>query len=66
MIARLKPYSQYKNSGVPWLEHIHEEPYRFLICADKFQTGYDEPLLHTMYVDALVGKELRDRRLAGP
>jgi type I restriction enzyme, R subunit len=24
---------------------------RFLICADKFQTGYDEPLLHTMYVD---------------
>ena len=22
----------------------------FLICADKFQTGYDEPLLHTMYV----------------
>jgi type I restriction enzyme R subunit len=27
------------------------EPYRFLIVADKFQTGYDEPLLHTMYVD---------------
>ena len=22
-----------------------------MICADKFQTGYDEPLLHTMYVD---------------
>src|SRR5262249_36582093 len=21
------------------------------ICADKFQTGYDQPLLHTMYVD---------------
>ncbi len=30
---------------------IQEHPYRFLICADKFQTGYDEPLLHTMYVD---------------
>ena len=28
-----------------------QDPYRFLICADKFQTGYDEPLLHTMYVD---------------
>jgi len=28
-----------------------QEPYRFLIVADKFQTGYDEPLLHTMYVD---------------
>ena len=30
---------------------IKTDPYRFLICADKFQTGYDEPLLHTMYVD---------------
>ena len=30
---------------------IQEDPYRFLICADKFQTGYDEPLLHAMYVD---------------
>ena len=30
---------------------FREDPYRFLICADKFQTGYDEPLLHTMYVD---------------
>ena len=33
---------------------IREEPYRFLICADKFQTGYDEPLLHTMYVDKML------------
>lgn len=32
-------------------ERIQKDPYRFLICADKFQTGYDEPLLHTMYVD---------------
>jgi type I restriction enzyme R subunit len=32
-------------------EKIQTDPYRFLICADKFQTGYDEPLLHTMYVD---------------
>jgi type I restriction enzyme R subunit len=30
---------------------IQEDPYRILVCADKFQTGYDEPLLHTMYVD---------------
>ncbi len=30
---------------------IQEDPYRFLVCAEKFQTGYDEPLLHTMYVD---------------
>ncbi len=32
-------------------DKIQEDPYRFLICAEKFQTGYDEPLLHTMYVD---------------
>ena len=32
-------------------DRIQDDPYRFLICADKFQTGYDEPLLHTMYVD---------------
>ena len=32
-------------------ETFQEDPYRFLVCADKFQTGYDEPLLHTMYVD---------------
>jgi len=25
--------------------------YRILIVAEKFQTGYDEPLLHTMFVD---------------
>ena len=34
-----------------------EEPCsRVLIAADKFQTGFDQPLLHTMYVD---------KRLAG-
>lgn len=32
-------------------DRLQQEPYRFLVCADKFQTGYDEPLLHTMYVD---------------
>lgn len=32
-------------------DQIREDPFRILVCADKFQTGYDEPLLHTMYVD---------------
>lgn len=32
-------------------DQIEKDPYRFLICADKFQTGYDQPLLHSMYVD---------------
>jgi type I restriction enzyme R subunit len=35
-------------------DRIAEDPYRFLVCADKFQTGYDEPLLHTMYVDKVL------------
>jgi type I restriction enzyme R subunit len=28
---------------------------RFLIVANKFQTGFDQPLLHTMYVDKKLG-----------
>lgn len=33
-----------------------EQPeYRFLIVANKFQTGFDQPLLHTMYVDKKLG-----------
>ena len=39
----------FPSSDIP--DKIQDDPYRFLICADKFQTGYDEPLLHTMYVD---------------
>ena len=35
-------------------DKFQDDPYRFLICADKFQTGYDEPLLHTMYVDKVL------------
>ena len=35
-------------------DKIQQDPYRFLICAEKFQTGYDEPLLHTMYVDKVL------------
>ncbi len=33
-----------------------EQPeYRFLVVANKFQTGFDQPLLHTMYVDKKLG-----------
>ena len=39
----------FPSSGIA--EQFREDPHRFLVCADKFQTGYDEPLLHTMYVD---------------
>jgi type I restriction enzyme R subunit len=29
--------------------------YRLLLAADKYQTGFDQPLLHTMYVDKRLG-----------
>ncbi|MEQ4519291.1 DEAD/DEAH box helicase family protein [Pseudarthrobacter sp. B907] len=32
-------------------EQVKTDPHRVLVVANKFQTGYDEPLLHTMYVD---------------
>lgn len=41
-------------NGFPSAEiekRMEDEPYRILIVANKFQTGYAQPLLHTMYVD---------------
>ena len=32
-------------------KEFKHDPYRILVVANKFQTGFDEPLLHTMYVD---------------
>ncbi|HMP83919.1 MAG TPA: type I restriction endonuclease subunit R, partial [Verrucomicrobiota bacterium] len=52
-----KPMDEAAMNGFPSSqieELIQEDPYRFLIVADKFQTGYDEPLLHTMYVDKIL------------
>ena len=53
-----------KDGGIDYTEaalnHVSEKKtaktfeaadYRFLVVANKFQTGFDQPLLHTMYVD---------------
>lgn len=32
-------------------EQFKKDDYRFLIVANKYQTGFDQPLLHKMYVD---------------
>src|ERR1039458_1375406 len=32
-------------------EEFAKAEYQVLIAADKYQTGFDQPLLHTMYVD---------------
>lgn len=34
--------------------NMERDPYRILVVAEKFQTGYDQPLLHTMYVDRVL------------
>lgn len=38
-----------KESELP--ERFASEQYQVLLVAEKYQTGFDQPLLHTMYVD---------------
>ncbi|HEY8037676.1 MAG TPA: type I restriction endonuclease [Methylobacter sp.] len=38
-----------KESELP--EKFDSDDYQVLLVAEKYQTGYDQPLLHTMYVD---------------
>lgn len=38
-----------KESELP--EHFDTQEYQVLLVAEKYQTGFDQPLLHTMYVD---------------
>ncbi|MDI6894960.1 MAG: DEAD/DEAH box helicase family protein [Bacillota bacterium] len=51
-------YTEPNMNGLPETQtaRVFERPeYRFLIVANKFQTGFDQPLLHTMYVDKKLG-----------
>jgi len=51
-------YTESNMNGFPETQtaKTFERPeYRFLIVANKFQTGFDQPLLHTMYVDKKLG-----------
>ena len=53
-----KPYTEVGMNGFPEAQTAKsfERPEnRFLIVANKFQTGFDQPLLHTMYVDKKLG-----------
>jgi type I restriction enzyme R subunit len=53
-----KDYTESGMNGFPEAQtaKTFEQPdYRFLIVANKFQTGFDQPLLHTMYVDKKLG-----------
>ncbi len=46
---QLTGYSEKELPGV-----FNQEEYKILIVADKYQTGFDQPLLHTLYVDKLL------------
>jgi len=53
-----RSYTESGMNGFPEAQtaKTFEQPeYRFLIVANKFQTGFDQPLLHTMYVDKKLG-----------
>ena len=41
--------NEFKESELP--ERFATDEYQVLLVAEKYQTGFDQPLLHTMYVD---------------
>ena len=50
-------YSEAAMNGFPeaqTAERFATTDYQVLIVAEKFQTGFDQPLLHTMYVDKVL------------
>src|SRR5664280_1810587 len=51
------PYTESQMNGFPesqTAEQFGGADYQVLIVAEKFQTGFDQPLLHTMYVDKVL------------
>ncbi len=51
-------YTEPNMNGLPEAqsaETFKRPEHRFLVVAEKFQTGFDQPLLHTMYVDKKLG-----------
>ncbi|MDG1279615.1 MAG: type I restriction endonuclease [Algoriphagus sp.] len=43
----------FSSTSIP--SEFQKNEYRFLLVANKYQTGFDQPLLHTMYVDKKLG-----------
>jgi type I restriction enzyme R subunit len=53
-----KEYTESGMNGIPQTQtkdQFKQQDYRFMVVANKFQTGFDQPLLHTMYVDKKLG-----------
>jgi len=51
---------EYTENSLNWAEikdikeTFKKDEYKILIVANKFQTGFDQPLIHTMYVDKML------------
>ncbi len=43
------------NTDKKFRKAIKSDKYQIMVVADKYQTGFDEPLLHSMYVDKKLG-----------
>lgn len=41
----------YITSDKKFRQAFHSDDFNILVVANKYQTGYDEPLLHSMYID---------------
>jgi type I restriction enzyme R subunit len=50
--ASMNNFDSHKND-IP--KNFKKKAYRFLIVANKYQTGFDQPLLHTLYIDKKLG-----------
>ncbi len=51
------PYSEPQMNGFPESQtprEFEQDEWRFLVVADKYQTGFDQPLLYAMYVDKVL------------
>jgi type I restriction enzyme R subunit len=51
------PYSESQMNGFPETQtprEFEQDEWRFLVVADKYQTGFDQPLLYAMYVDKVL------------
>ena len=50
-------YSESQMNGFPESQtprEFEQDEWRFLVVADKYQTGFDQPLLYAMYVDKVL------------
>ena len=51
-------YTEHQMNGVnekQTRKEFEKDDFKLLVVADKYQTGFDQPLLHTMYVDKKLG-----------